>query len=251
MHLFRSLRLGILIAILAALLAGSRAQAALLAYEPFDYPANVQLVGRTNGFGFSTAWTNAGYDPRLRPFIMKSGALDYPGLAVQGTNCLNASEYTGVAVVSRRLAAVPGDTNRVLYLSFLHRLERNTEYGSVVFGVGRGEELSIGRSSHQRFSLVHRGGANRVFSDTKSTEGETGFVVVKMELQEGPDRITLYVNPTPGESEPVRGAVKDDLDVQFADTIFLQSRAAWSVDEIRLGTTWADVTPAAKSPPTN
>lgn len=251
MQMFRSLRLAILAASLAALLVGPRALAALLAYEPFDYPANVELIGLTNGFGFSTAWTNAGYDPRLRPFIMKAGALDYPGLAVQGTNCLNASAYSGVAVVSRRLATVSGDTNGILYLSFLHRLERNTEYGSVVFGVGRGEELSIGRSNHQRFSLAHRGGANRVFSDTKAAEVETGFVVVKMELREGPDRITLYVNPTPGETEPLRGAVKDDLDVQFADTIFLQSRAAWSVDEIRLGTTWADVTPAAKSPPTN
>lgn len=251
MQLFRSLRLALPAASLAVLLAATRAQAALLAYEPFDYPATGQLIGLTNGFGFLTAWTNAGYDPSLRPFNMKLGALDYPGLAIQGTNCVNAGAYTGVASVSRRLTTVPGDTNGVLFLSFLHRLEGNTEYGSVVFGVGRGEELSIGRRSRQPFFLAHRGGAGRVFSDTKSAEGETVFVVVKMELQEGPDRITLYVDPTPGQSEPAHGAVKEDLDVQFADTIFLQSRAAWSVDEIRLGTTWADVTPPAKSPSKN
>jgi hypothetical protein len=250
-QLFRSLRLAIPAASLATSLMAPRAEAALLAYEPFDYPANVQLIGLKNGFGFSTAWTNAGYDPGLRPFTLKSGALHYPGLATQGTNHISAGPYTGVASVSRRLSAAPGNTNGIFYLSFLHRLDGDSEYASVIFGIGRGEELSIGRRSRQSFFLAHRGGAGRVFSDTKSGEGQIVFVVVKMELQEGPDRITLYVDPTPGQPEPVRGAVKDDLDVQFADTIFLQSRAAWSVDEIRLGTTWAEVTPAAKSPPTN
>src|SRR6185503_9191841 len=180
LQVIRSLRLAVPAATLAALFVGSRAQAALLAYEPFDYPANTQLIGQTNGFGFVNAWTNAGYDPRLRPFKMKSGALDYPGLAVQGANRLSAGAASGVAVVSRRLATVPGNTNGTYYLSFLHRLEGDLDYASVIFGVGRGAELSIGKRSRQPYVISHRGGKGPVFSETKSVEGQTAFVVVKM-----------------------------------------------------------------------
>ena len=232
---------------LAVFLIGTRTHAALLAYEPFDHPPATELLGLTNGFGFSGAWTNAGYDPNLRPFKMESGALTYPGLAVQGTNRLSAVAVNGVAVAGRRLAMVPGNTNGTYYLSFLHRTEGVSNYASVVFGVGRGAELSVGKSVHQPYSMSHRGGKGRVFSPAKWVEGRTAFIVVKMELQEGDDRITLYVDPQPGQGEPRQGVVKEDLDLQFADTIFLQSRTAWSVDEIRFGTTWADVTPAASN----
>ena len=65
-----------------------------------------------------------------------------------------------------------------------------------------------------------------------------------MEFRQGPDRFTLFLNPTPGEKEPAMGAVKYDLDVELADTMRLFCFGAFSMDEIRLGTTWADVTPA-------
>ena len=144
---------------LTVFLIGTRARAALFAYEPFDYPADTELLGLTNGLGFSGAWTNAGYDPKIRPFKMKSGALTYPGLAVQGTNRLSADAVNGVAVAGRRLATVPGNTNGTYYLSFLHRTEGTSNYASVVFGVGRGDELSVGKSVHSPYSMSHRGGA--------------------------------------------------------------------------------------------
>ena len=50
-----------------------------------------------------------------------------------------------------------------------------------------------------------------------------------------------------GKPEPATGVVKDDLDLEFAEAITLYSRGAWSVDELRLGHTWEDVTPAARS----
>ncbi len=67
-----------------------------------------------------------------------------------------------------------------------------------------------------------------------------------MEFNDGPDRFTLYMNPTPGKPEPTSGVVKDDLNLEFAEGITLYSRGAWSLDEIRLGHTWSDVTPAAR-----
>jgi len=87
---------------------------------------------------------------------------------------------------------------------------------------------------------------NRTLSGVAPVVGKPALLVVKMEFKDGHDHFTLYVNPTPGKPEPA-GVLKDDLDLEFAEMLFLYSRAAWSVDEIRLGTTSADVTPAQKS----
>src|SRR6185295_4842363 len=95
-----------------------------------------------------------------------------------------------------------------------------------------------------RYHIATRGGVGRVLSDIEPVIGKTVFIVVKMEFRQGPDKFTLFMNPIPGQPEPRNGLVKEDLDLPFADVIFLYSRAAWSVDEIRLGTTWEDVTPA-------
>lgn len=107
-------------------------------------------------------------------------------------------------------------------------------------------ELSIGKSgSVKKYHVSQRGGINRVLSDVEPVVGTAAFLVVKMEFMDGPDRFTLFVNPVPGKPEPRTGFVKEDLDLELADQMFLYSRAAWSMDEIRIGTTWGDVTPAA------
>jgi hypothetical protein len=236
----------------------SVSRAALIAYEPFDYEANVPIVGQTNGFGFTSAWVPGGFNARLFDlFHINSGALTFPGLATKGTNHAGGEApppgTPGIAGVGRILAtnlAVPGAT---CYLSFLHQVDADQEYASIVLGTGGGmaKELSIGKSaSPPRYNIAQRGGVGRVFSNVQPAAGATVFLVVKMEFRNGPDRFTLFVNPTPGKPEPVSTAVKEDLDIEEAEMIYLYSRGTWSVDEIRLGTTWADVTPAQKTAPT-
>jgi hypothetical protein len=231
-------------------------RAALIAYEPFDYEANGPIVGQTNGFGFSSAWVPGGFNARLFDlFHINSGALSFPGLATKGTNHATGEApppgTPGIAGVGRVLAtnlAVPGAT---YYLSFLHQTEADQEYGSIVLGTGTGKELSIGKSATpSRYNIAQRGGVGRVFSEIQPAAGETVFLVVKMEFRNGPDKFTLFVNPKPGRPEPISTAVKEDLDLEEAEMIYLYSRGGWSVDEIRLGTTWADVTPAQKLPST-
>lgn len=227
--------------------------AALLAYEPFDYPPDAPIVGQTNGMGFTSAWVPGGFNARLFDlFRMNRGALIYPNLATKGTNHASAEApppgTPGIAGVGCLLGTNLAVAGAKYYLSFLHQPDGEEEYASVVVGTGEGKELSVGKSgSVNEYHVSQRGGVGRVLSGVEPKVGQAAFLVVKMEFQEGPDRFTLYVNPTPGKPEPANGAVKDDLDLEFADTLFLYSRAAWSVDEIRLGTTWADVTPALKN----
>jgi hypothetical protein len=229
------------------------AKAALVVYEPFDYPADTPLVGKTNGIGFTSAWVPGGFNARLFDlFKVDRGALTYPNLAAKGTNHAAADApppgTPGIAGTGRVLATNIASPGATYYLSFLHRPDNDEEFASVVLGTGQGKELSIGKSGTvPEYHISQRGGTGRVLSGVQPVAGKTSFLVVKMEFKEGPDRFTLYVNPTPGKPEPATGAIKDDLDLEFANMLFLYSRAAWSVDEIRLGTTWADVTPVQKN----
>jgi hypothetical protein len=68
---------------------------------------------------------------------------------------------------------------------------------------------------------------------------------VKAQFLNGHDIFTLYVNPVPGDSEPTSGAVKSDLDLGVVSAVGIYSTGGFAVDEIRIGTTFADVTPAA------
>src|SRR2546421_6311550 len=87
------------------------------------------------------------------------------------------------------------------------------------------------------------GGIGRIAAGIGQRVGMTVFIVVKMEFRDGPDRFTMYINPTPGLPQPATGVVKEDLDLDRTNMIFLYSRGAWSLDELRIGTTWSDVTP--------
>jgi hypothetical protein len=235
---------------LTVALGASRAEAALIAYEPFDYPANEPLVGQTNGTGFVEPWSSGGFNARLFDLAnMKPGVLQYSGLATRGSNHVEVDAVpatrSGIAGLGRLLATNLAEPSATYYLSFLHRPDGEEEYSAVVLGTGQGKELSVGKSgSVRQYHVSQRGGQNRVYSRVEPVVGKTVFIVVKMEFKDGPDRFTLYMNPSPGKPEPPTAVVKDDLDLEDADSLFLYSRGAWSVDEIRLGTTWADVTPA-------
>jgi hypothetical protein len=235
---------------LTLFLAAANARAALIAYEPFDYAAGEALVNQTNGFGFAEPWLPGGFNARISDvFKVTPGALEYHGLAMKGTNHLRVEAplpgLTAIAGVGRLLATNLAAADGTFYLSFLHRPDGEEEYSAVVLGTGSGAELSVGKSGTvKQYHVSQRGGVNRIYSGVEPVVGKTVLLVVKMEFREGPERFTLYVNPTPGKPEPFTGAVKSDLDLETAESIFLYSRGAWSVDEIRLGTTWADVTPA-------
>jgi hypothetical protein len=69
-------------------------------------------------------------------------------------------------------------------------------------------------------------------------------LVVKAEYATvGNDRFTLYVNPTPGGPEPVTGLVKSDANFGLVQGLTLYSTGAMRIDELRVGETFADVTP--------
>ena len=224
----------------------------LIAYEPFDYPKGELLLGKTNGFGFTSPWMPAGFNARVpEGFEVRAGRLGYENLATQGTNHVSADqvpkEYYQIYGLGRTVATNFGISNTRLYLSYLCRVDAEGEYTSVIVGNGDGRELSVGKSGTANdYVIGQRGGIGRIPAGIGQRPGQVVFIVVKMEFRNGPDRFTLFVNPKPGQAEPPAGVIKDDLDLELTDMIILYSRGAWSIDELRVGTTWADVTPTTK-----
>ena len=238
--------------LLTILLLRSPVLAVLIAYEPFDYKKGELLLGKTNGIGFTSAWMPAGFNAKVpEGFEIRAGRLEFQDLATKGTNHVSADavpkEYGEIYGVGRTVATNFGIDGTKLYLSYLCRVDAEGEYTSLIVGSGDGNELSVGKSGTANdYVIGQRGGVGRVSAGIGQRPGEVIFLVVKMEFRQGPDRFTLYVNPKPGQPEPAKGILKEDLDLDPTNMIILYSRGAWSVDELRVGTTWSDVTPVER-----
>ena len=93
------------------------------------------------------------------------------------------------------------------------------------------------------YDVEQRGGSGQVASPAKPVVGQTAFLVLKAQLQpSGNDVFTLYADPTPGAAEPSSGAVKQDLGIGTLSSLVIYSGGAFNIDELRVGTTYADVT---------
>jgi hypothetical protein len=95
--------------------------------------------------------------------------------------------------------------------------------------------------------------ANTVWSSGTQTINTTLFVVISYQIVSGTsnDVVNLWINPTPGSSMPAatHSATNSGTDLANLNRILLRQDAATTtpfveMDELRVGTTWADVTPA-------
>src|SRR5206468_8298965 len=80
-------------ALLTILLLRASAFGVLIAYEPFDYKKGELLFGKTNGFGFTSAWMPAGFNAKVpEGFEIRAGRLEFQNLATQGTNHVSVDQ---------------------------------------------------------------------------------------------------------------------------------------------------------------
>ncbi len=254
MERFRTSPLAALVILLLACLSSlscPRSFGALLSHESFAYPLNAGLPGQNGGEGFAGAWVagvNAGVASSR--FQVISPSLSYPGLGGEGARLRVTS---GTAQGARRLLSQPmGTDGTVRYMSLLVRPDA-TPSASSYFGLqllgSAGADLFAGKpggGATQRYVLENAGGAGQVATTRNVTANEVVLLVLRLEFNAGNDRISLYVNPALGATEPaVADAVKTDLNLGTTVVPALTGPAAWSADELRVGTTFADVTPPA------
>ena len=79
--------------------------------------------------------------------------------------------------------------------------------------------------------------------------GQTELLVLKAQLNSsGNDVFTLYANPTPGAPEPSTGTVINNITIGTLDSLNIYSGGAFTMGDLLVGTTYADVTPLAIPP---
>ena len=242
------------------------ARADLIVYESFDYPGTdangrglpiVQLAGTGTGFVSGSKWNVGGRSAFSSNWSTTTGSLAYPGLSV-ANNSVEALASSAIQGAYRDTAAAflrgPSSVN---YLSFLIRW---TDAAGALGGFGgiyidggvsdnADNKLFIGRSGvSPNWVIENVGGAGQVDSGAASVLDQTALLVLKMEGLEGNDRFTLFANPT-SSVEPLSGAVKTDLDVGTASRLVMYHTGGYQIDEIRIGTTFADVTPMVAAVP--
>ena len=221
-------------------------------YDPFPYQPGTVLAGQGGWIVTSTAANGA----------IESGNLDVPGLAPSVGN-----RYTWTNSSSVRLP-VGSNTNGAIYASFAFRLDNpSTSTGNETFA---GFSSGTASTFPLKFNVVGDGAGNYQIGIYKSggttagalatnvfTSASTVFVVGRYTFNSGTadDTCDLWINPDPatfGAASPpaasVGGIGNGATDGAVLDYFFWRWSSGYpkrTSDELRVGYSWADVTPPA------
>lgn len=229
----------------------------LLALEAFDY-AGPHLGAAEGGNGWTGPWRK-GIDNSAPPWarILPGESLTTPALSRKGVGGAMLKDGKGTAV---RPLSTPLrlDTDAVYYMSFLLRKSREaptgaTQYGSVSLRSSdlanfENNRLVFGMSSENYIIMTHND--HQVVSAPQLMLGESYFYVAKIVAGESdPDQVLLRVygpSEKVGSSEPFSWSAvsrPQSDDTVFSNlVVFVGGDAAFQVDEVRVGSTWASVT---------
>lgn len=242
----------------AAVVANSTVQAGLIAYDGFNYgPAGSDLIGNNGGLGFAGGWAGGGFNASIHDnYDNAAGSLAFGSLLTSGQSVATSAQ-NAISGLTRSLAAPLGDSGTTRYLSFVIE-PRGTVHDGVFngfFGVlfERSSEPEVfmgkpGGGSLEEYVIEDRGGSGQFSSGVSVVADVPAFIVVKAEFGDLSDIFTMYVNPTPGAPEPAAGIVKT-VDLGAIEGLTFYSTGAHALDELRLGETFADVTPVAANVP--
>jgi hypothetical protein len=214
-------------------------------------------VYANGGSGFNGAWTIGGFNAFVAGYTARAKSLCYPRLETTGGS-VSGSAFPQINGTVRNLAQPLGAPGTTAYVSFLIQPRGTLNDGvfqgffglTVSNGTPFGNELFIGKpggGATEQWVIEHRGGFGQVTSGVDVRIGKTTLLVVKIQFMAGPEIITLYVDPAVGRPEPGSNVVKTDLDLGVVTRIGLYSTGAFTIDEIRIGTTFADVLPSGDS----
>lgn len=212
--------------------------AALLAYDPIDgYDTGNSLAGQAaGGSGFTGVWqTNNVHGNGFTDVV--SGGLTYGNLEVSGSQHISQIDVNGYL---RTELTTPINTGTV-YMSVLARAASNAD-GTFVWG----PVVTVNLENVDAAVTVPR-------------DDQVHLIIMKFDLGSagtGDDSVTLYLDPTLG--------IGENSDIQTVDLsvdnewingtggtlLYLVGRGGNGLewDELRVGTTWEDVTPVIPEP---
>jgi hypothetical protein len=237
------------------------AQATLLFSDGFGYNTPGNLGGNINP-GTGNAWS-AGNSA----LTIANGNLTYPGLQNLGGNELSVAWGGSAGSIVNTYASV---TSGTIYYSFLLDVTAAPGGNSYLTSLNPGTSAPNGSSDAITMYLgtvtgggayrlgIRGGAASTVFTPSASAYslGTTYLVVLGYNFNGGVanNNLSLWVNPTPGGSLPTADLTLTPTTVatSIADVGFKVQTTAGGilVDNLMIGTTWEDVTPAVPEPAT-
>jgi hypothetical protein len=231
----------------------------LVAYDGFDYgPIGADLLSANGGVGFMGSWRAGGFNASINTNYDLTDDLLSFGPLVRTGNAVRTAAVNSIAGVMRDLTQPLGQGGTTAYVSFLIQPEGVLHAGAfngflgLVLESPTEPELFVGKpgaGAIDHWVLEDRGGSGQFASGVETTSTATALLVVKAEFAvAGNDTFTLYVNPTLGDPEPATGVVKSNANVGTVTGLTIYSTGAMRIDEIRLGETFADVTPIVPEP---
>lgn len=246
----RLLCLPALIGLCALAALPSHAQAA---FDDFNHFPGLPLSGQGGGTGWASPWSGSGATTADRKLSDRTGALSVrpTSVAVRA----GAGEFLSV---SRTTAAVYGQPSTTEWFSFTIARTGSAPsaaappaYGGVV--VGASPSLFIGDTGSGHWGMDTSGppALKDVVDAGPITDNVPTFLVVRADFRAEATRLTLYQNPRPGLAAPdVPGVVKSDLTLTPARsvTITYGNGSAYVLGALRLGRSYAAVSPAASRP---
>jgi hypothetical protein len=117
-------------------------------------------------------------------------------------------------------------------------------YGGLNFG-----GVFVGLSGNQSFYGLEGPVNDLSLSSVPAVQDQPVLLVLEADFLAGDDRLSLYVNPVAGGPQPaVANAVKTDQDVGAVDSVTINNYGGFTVDEIRIGDSFAAVTPTSAVP---
>ncbi len=237
----------------------SAADPNLFTYEHFAY--NQGFIATTldgqpnNGTQSSNGWDGVTWGDFLggaTSYLIGNGSLADPSgkLVTSGNYTYTTNGFAGRYNV---YTGLPGHTNaNPTYYSILIRPDNLGATNGIaylqIFGQPSGNDLLAGKLTGSTFWGLQSGtNLGQAFSAVQAVSNQTTFLVVRGNyVQGGASTFLLYVNPTPGAPEPATpdATVSFNIETQNGLAFNTENGAAASFDEIRVGTNYADVTPA-------
>lgn len=238
----------ILLAVGVSCLLLQSANAGLLFSEAFNYTAPAPLVPNTNpSTGNPWLTGNSG-------LTIASGNLTYAGLADQGGNELQIAQ--GSAGVASTLFA--NQTSGQVFYSFLFDPTAVDSANNYVTAMNPGTGGPTG-SGDAISMYYYADGHLRLRAAAQSataggpvlTLNTTYFIVLGIDLTA--KTASMWINPTPGLGAPTADASLSGITATAVDDVGFKAQSAaggpYLIDNLLIGTTWADVTPAAVPEP--
>ena len=267
----KKIRLFIFGLLALAIFSSNNSFAQQLLHETFSYPLPAFIGGNGDAGSSSNNWTTHSVTTGQTTTIdLIAGSLNYTGLAASAGDKLYF--FSNANATSRDVNTPITTTSTVCYYSALINIIDNTQIGAtnpdyfMCLGATAGTSVttlgarlgikSVNTGANYRLSILNTSGGTPVYTEyTQDLNfGTTYLVVVKYDRSTTPTTAYLWINPSSlGGAEPA-GSVSNNSGTNtftaFASMCLRNSSTTpkAEIDEIRVGATWADVTPICATP---